>query len=104
MNDLKIKVTNITPVQRKVYRILRTSMGLQRQEAKICMLGYLLGEETAKTVHYQYIDITDQILSITADHSNPKLADLRHEWEHMRENLKISIPKYKASVNRPHAA
>lgn len=100
MNDqLNIKVTNLTPLQRKVYRILRTVMGLRRYEAKLVMLGYLLGEEAALTATYSHVALTDQILKATENHPDKHLAELRHEWEHIRATFTIPQNKYKATIN-----
>lgn len=98
MNErLTININNITATQMKVYRILRTSMGLQRYEAKLTMLGYLLGEETAKITILNYMGLTDKILAITTTDRSEQLEELRHEWSHMRELLQTP-PKHQASV------
>lgn len=98
MNErLNININNISTTQMRVYRILRTSMGLQRYEAKIAMLGYLLGEESTKLSLYNYIAITDKILELTKTQDGQELHQIRHEWEHLREILKTPV-QHQASV------
>ncbi len=99
MNErLNIRIHNLTTIQMKVYRALRTSMGLQRYEAKIAMLGYLLGEETGRTILHNYSSIIDRLIEISQKPNSEELSHITHEWEHHKQNLAQTAPKHKASV------
>ena len=96
--DITVKINNINNTQRKVYRILRKQMGLQRYEANLAMLGYLMGEEAAKLTIYNYLSLTDQILKTTTNTTEEEIQEIRHEWEHYKQLINNSMSKHDINI------
>lgn len=91
MHPLTIKITNINNTHRKVYRTLRTTMGLNRSDANLALLGYIMGQTTTRNTLYEYITLTDNILKTTIKTPEEEKEALKHEWEHYKEVIRNSL-------------
>lgn len=81
--QIRIKINNITRVQRSVYRILRQKWGLQRREANFVMLGYIMAEDAMYNPILAIANTAEDIFKQAGAYTNPALDKSIHDWQHM---------------------